>query len=327
MSIPIDLVGLLRDDLLKDKRKPDGLLHASSDLKGSLRHTQLRSVGAPTKPEDIVSMIRTRTGWFWHNHLGELLVNAGVPVIREVDLTPWMPEGWSGTADWLFWHPRYEAYVLGDLKTTKGEAIKWKESEGMSEDHWWQLSAYWYACVEAGFPMLDRFGVLYLPMNTSLKDPGIAPTVLEARPVPEDTIRARMDEVKKAVDYYVEGVEAYRWQLTNEDGSVQPGLFLADGLAPPLERVQKLVWDGKKGHWNVVLVPHWLTDFCPYENELCDCSEQGTTKIGEWRWYEGDGLEDNPDHLYYESRKGYEDAVHEELLIMPSEREIKRRIK
>ena len=67
--------------------------------------------------------------------------------MAEVNLTPWMPTGWSGTADWLFWHPEYEGFVLGDLKTSKGEAIKWKERDGMSEEHLWQLSAYWHALI------------------------------------------------------------------------------------------------------------------------------------------------------------------------------------
>ena len=289
----------------------------------------LNFVGAPKIERSMTEDIRTRTGWFWHDHLGKLLVEAGVPVMREVNLTPWMPELWSGTADWLFWSPRYQAFVLGDLKTTKGEAIKYRNREGMSADHWWQLSAYWYACVKMGLPMVKGFGILYLPMNTKLGE-DVEPTIMEADPVPEDELTARMDEVKAAVIAYEDSIP--HTGPVREFGKAYieargPELYLTDALAPPMDRVQKLFWKPADKVWEVKLVPHWLADFCPYPNELCDCSEQGTTKIGTWYWgteaSEGfvrpqDGTSGK---LFYHNRKGY-DILPE---VMPDEKEVKRR--
>lgn len=308
--IPIDLVEILRKDLNANKRAPDGLLHASSDLVGSLRHSQLRYVGAPELPRSIVDDIRTQTGWFWHRHIGTLLVDAGVPVLQEVDVTSWMPSGWSGTADWLFWSPEHEAFVLGDLKTAKGEAIKFKDMRGMSEEHLWQLSAYWWALYEAGFPMLDELSVLYLPMNNVMREDDPEPTWISSKPLAQDTVYAQMDRRKQKCDDYAASVCA-----TDPDGlMVVPNGYISDELAPIMERVQKLVW--AKDKWDVKLFPHWLSDFCPFDNDLCDCSEQGQTKVGHWIVEEGE--------LVYVPRSGYEEYEPEE---MPTKSEVRRRIK
>jgi len=251
--------------------------------------------------------------------------------MAEVNLTPWMPTGWSGTADWLFWHPEYEGFVLGDLKTSKGEAIKWKERDGMSEEHLWQLSAYWHALIEAGFPMLDHFAVMYLPLNNVYKEDDPEPTLIESKPLSSDRVYERMAERYEACMAYKD------WLYFDGQPPTYPldpteytrGDGIEDVLAPIMERVQKLVWDYKAKHWNVVLVPHWLSDFCPYDNELCDCSEQGTTKIGQWEWYEGDGLPDNRDQLVYTPRKKDKTMDYGTIPpeVTPTKAEIKRRMK
>lgn len=319
--IPIDLNAILEKGLAGDKRTPDNLLHASSDLAGSLRHSQLRFVGAPERPRPIVDDIRLRTGTMWHSYINELLTGAGVPYMAEVNLTPWMPTGWSGTADWLFWHPEYEGFVLGDLKTTKGEAIKWKERDGLSEEHLWQLSAYWHALIEAGFPMLDHFAIYYLPLNNVYKEDDPEPTIIEAKPIGAARVYERMNERYQACEAYADSL------LRSEGGD---GTYVTDELAPIMERVQKLVWDYKAKHWNVVLVPHWLSDFCPYPNELCDCSEQGTTKVGHWLYHDVPLEEDamSWDELEYVPRKDKRvdySAIKPE--VRPTKAETKRRMK
>lgn len=118
-----------------------------------------------------------------------------------------------------------------------------------------------------------------------------------------------------------------RWAATSEfldtciylDG---PGTLYAwdeDKLAPVQERVQKMYWDSKRGIWDVKLVPHWSTAYCPYPNELCDCSTQTTNKIG--HWYIDSDHEDYP--LRYQPRKGYEEV---EPLLQPSRKEYNKRL-
>ena len=319
--VPIDLVSVIAAGLKDEQRPFDGLLHASGDLVGSLRHSQLGFVGAPTIPRHLVEDIRLRTGTMWHEYIGGLLTSAGVPYMAEVDVTPWMPEGWSGTADLIFWHPEYEAWVLVDIKTTKGEGLQWIEKDGMKLEHLWQASCYWHALVEAGFPMLDKFGILYLPMNMVYGESMPNPSVQEGVPVSWDTLGPVMEERHLACREYADS-------LTHEDGEIVD--YITDALTPPQERVQKLFWGGKdkKNQWDVKLVPHWSAQFCPYPNELCDCSEGKPEKIGHWtvgeknasgKIIEGAG----PDTLTYTPRKGYD----QEPEVQPSKTEIKRRLK
>lgn len=287
------------------------------DLVGSLRHTQLRAAGAPTLESELTSDVRLKTGTMWHNLIGYYLVRAGVPVMREVDVTPWLPEGWGGTADWLFWSPDYQAFVLGDLKTIKGEGIKWIMSEGAKEEHLWQLSAYFYALVKMGLPIVKGFAVLYLPLNIVMRET-VEPQVMECDVLPEDVVMARMAErwelTKRYLDYVQDGINPAMTSYGEHN------TYLNERLAPPQERVQKVFWASKTRTFDVKLVPHWSTDFCPFPPELCDCSEQGTTKIGHYT-FDNEGDERN-EGLRYHPRKGYEEI---EPTVHPNKVQIRKR--
>jgi hypothetical protein len=301
--IPVDLRDLLHKRLLESRRPPDGLLHASGDLLGSLRHAQLRLAGAPTIESEIVSDIRLMTGTMWHAWVGESLVRAGVSVMQEVRLTPWFPEGWGGTADWVFWHPKYRGFVLGDLKTIKGEGMRWVLKDGAKEEHLWQLSAYWHALYDMGLPMVTGFGVLYWPMDdTTERDELIEPVVMECEPLPRELVHGAMADRWQATQTYLAELDRY---ISGRPAPETLDGYLRDSLAPEIERVQKVFWNGKQGVFDVKLVPHWSAQFCPYPTELCGCSEQGTTKIGE---YSLDGK--------YKPRKGYETEL---PMVAPSE--------
>jgi hypothetical protein len=89
------------------------------------------------------------TGTLWHSWANEALMGAGLPVMQEVKLTQWMPDGWSGTADWVFYNADLRGFVLGDLKTIKGDGIPWIERDGAKLEHRWQWFAYWCALREA----------------------------------------------------------------------------------------------------------------------------------------------------------------------------------
>jgi hypothetical protein len=305
--VPIDLVSVIEKGVRDDQRAPDGLLHASGDLVGSLRHSQLGFVGAPTLPRHLVEDIRLRTGTMWHEYIGSLLTAAGVPYMAEVALAPWMPEGWSGTADLIFWHPEYEAWVLVDIKTMKGEGLQWVEKDGMKEEHLWQASSYWHALVAAGFPMLDKFGILYLPMNMVYGESMPNPSIQEGTPISWDTLGPVMEERHRACREYADS-------LIVEDGAylIEDNAY----LAPEQERVQKVFWAGSKKpqQWDVKLVPHWSAQFCPYPDELCNCRNGKQEKIGHWSVETGS--------LVWTPRKGY----NIEPQVEPAPWEVKKRI-
>lgn len=308
--LPVDLVDTLRTGLSGVESERSSNLYCGSDLIGPLRHAQLRAAGAPTLEPSLVGDVVMQTGNFWHEWFGRRLVKMRVPFMQEVSLKPWLPTGWSGTADWIFWNPEFEAFVLGDLKTTQGKSMRWLK--GLKDTHHWQLSAYWYALERMGIPLAKGFAVLYLPLNDTPDAEVIEPTIIEADPIEQDLIEGVMRDRWEATEQYLVSVAANAAELRQHN--TPPEVYLTQELAPPIERTQKLTWDS--GKWNVTLVPHWSTKFCPYDTALCDCSTQGTTKIGFW-------YIDNDGGLSYTSRQGYEEI---KPTIEPDAKEIRKRI-
>lgn len=302
----MNLTDLLRQRLAESRRPPDSKLHPSGDLLGSLRHAQLRLAGAPTIESQIVSDIRLMTGTMWHRFIGEMLVNAGVHVLQEINVSEGLPEGWSGTADGLYWDATMRGFLLRDYKTIKGEGMRWVLKDGAKEEHIWQLSSYWHALYNMGYPLVNEFEVWYLPQNdTTERDELIAPVSMACTPLPRDLVWGVMEDRWAACQEYLAALTPPQWE-TYED-------LLNDKLAPEMSRVQKVFWDTKQSVFNVKLVPHWSAQFCPYPVELCGCSEQGTTKIGHY----------TPEREYV-PRKGYEDEL---PLVEPTEADYRKRNK
>lgn len=312
--LPIDVVGVVSGRLSEEIRPfADGKLHPSSDLIGSLRHTMLNAAGAPTIESKFTQNMTLWIGRQIHAMVGESLERRGIPVMREVRLEPWLPDGWSGTADLIFYDPSKDGWVLADVKGQKGESFRWLHSDGAKEEHIWQASAYWWALYEMGLPMVDGFTMIYLPKNdTTDKWDIVEPLTIECNVLPYLQVWDRMESRWELTQTYL---AALPWP--DDPGStILSDLWVTDELAPPQDRVQKMWWNKKQGVWDVKLVPHWSADYCPFPNELCDCSEQGTTKIGHWNPRE---WEDGVSELVYEPRKGYE-AI--EPLLKPSAKEV-----
>lgn len=316
---PIDMREALVAALRENNRPPDGLLHPSGHLRGSLRHAMLEVAGAPSIENDVISAIRLNTGTLWHEWTVRTLLNKGIPFMQEVRLTPWLPEGWAGTADWVFWSPEFRGFILGDMKTIKGEGMRWIASGGAKEEHIWQTSLYWHALYDSGLPMVQGIGVLYWPMNNT-QDRGevIQPEIVDFDPLPRDEIHAVAGERTALTRRYLESLS---WQPVMGQRPAPPpqalelpaNYFVTPELAPEQDRVQKVVWNKQQGVFDLKLVPHWSAEFCPYPDELCGCSKQGTTKVGHYT------LDGN-----YVPRKDYEDVW---AIEAPSEKDYRKRRK
>lgn len=316
---PINLKETLVAAIRENERPRDGLLHASGDLRGSLRHTQLYVAGAPTLESETVQAIRLMTGSLWHEWTVKALLSRGIAFMQEVRLNPWLPYGWGGTADWVFWAPEYRGFVLGDKKTIKGEGMRWVVREGAKEEHIWQTSLYWHALYDSGLPMVQGIGILYWPMNdTQDKHENVVPEVVEFDPLPRDKVFAVAEERTRSTIEYMESL-AWKPQLglaptVPDEVWAQPEMFfLTDKLAPEQDRVQKTFWNASQQGFDVKLVPHWSAQFCAFPDALCGCSAQGTTKIGHYT------LEGK-----YVPRKGYEDVW---PMVEPTEAEYRKKQK
>lgn len=286
--MPLDITGALRNALAGDAREPDHKLHASSHLTAPLRHVQLELSGAAEKPRSIADEITLMTGTQWHSYLNRLLFDLRLPVMMEVKLDAYMPEGWSGTADWIIWNPEYQAFLLSDLKTIRGAGLPWIISGGAKEAHMFQLSAYFWALKRMGLPLVDQFTILYLPKD-AVPGKDVQPTLVECKPIDEALILAHMANRKNEVDLYLAGMEA---------------------LAPVPPREAKRIWNAKAKTLDLVLKPHWSSMYCRFID--CGCSEQSQEKIGHFVL---DGSE-----ITYFPRKGYERP---EDLVTPYMKEFK----
>jgi len=282
---PVDLKQIFLNELKASRREPDGLLHCSSDLISPLRFVQLRAVGAPMVQRPVAQDIRMMHGTLWHEWFHASLKRAGIKFMFETNLDKYFPEGWGGTADWIFWHPAYDAWVLGDLKTIRGEGIFFIDKKGAKEEHLWQLSAYWHAIHKMGLPLVKGFGVFYWPMNDTRDTVDIEPSLQEGVPYPEDEVLAQMAAVKASVSSYKAAHGAGKGYLNSQ-------------LAPMPEREQKVYWNKSVNAFEVKLYPHWMEGYCDFDNELCPRS--GTTKIGQY------GLSG-----VYKPRRGYENVLPE----------------
>jgi hypothetical protein len=288
--LPFDIEEVVGTELKSDRRENDGLLHASS-LLAPERHAQLTIAGAPTREEDPVSLTRMLAGTLLHDWLQERLRKLGMMAMFEVDLTPFMPAGWSGRCDALFYNPKLKAWTLLDIKTTQGPGMRYIMN-GPKAEHLAQTSAYWYAAKASGLPMVKTVGILYWPITAGGKYDNVSPTMVTFAPMDEaDLIPAMKERTKRAKAYLKSLPKPNPRPLTIEE-------YLTPKLAPESERTQ-IAYSNKDGTYDVLLKPHWLTAYCPFEGTgLCDCSEQGQTKIGV---YDVDGT--------FYPRTGFEDVA------------------
>ena len=281
--LQFDLTKLIDQSMRRSDRPGPKRLYLSSHLISSLRHVQLEFAGAPMKSESFMSLLTMQTGTLWHEYIAETLRNKRLPVIQEVSVSPYLPIGWGGTVDLMVFNEDSFKWHIIDIKTTTGEAIESLQAGGPKDAHVWQVSAYHMALGRMGFPLDNEVSLYYLPKN-HVPRKEVEPFLKTFTPINDEVVWAHMRTRKHFVYEYLE-----LYTKTKE--------FSNDLLAPVQDRVQKLFRDRKEGTSELKLVPHFSARYCPFDNDLCDCSEQGQTKIGE---YDQLGV--------YIPRKGYEDV-------------------
>jgi len=261
------------------ERPYDGLLHASMDISDNLRHVMLRYVNAPTVQRHHLGLTKATTGTLWHQYLGDRLTELGILYSKEIPLRDYLPEGWSGTADFLLFGDPFGSVLL-DLKTTSERAMPFIPKE----EHVLQVSSYWAALRNVpGLELDHKFGIIYLPLDT-MQTRSNSSSNFEIKWI------APVENVWEVMEARYRLVEEYHHEFA------QTGDILNKYLAPVQPRVQKLF--KREAQYDLKFVPHWSSDYCPFPTDLCDCSTvRGETKIGHYR--------QEDDAWVYVPRKGY----------------------
>lgn len=287
--LSIDFSSVMATEFARTQRADDGKLHASS-AGSPLRHAQLEAAGAPKKPRSFGDEITLGIGTMIHEWLHDALRRQGVPYMAEVNLTPWMPPGWGGTADAVIWSPEYRAFVLVDFKSAKPESLRYRIQSGASEEHIRQTSIYFYSLKKMGLPIVKKIAVLYIPKgSTRNKDDVIEPLLVDFDPLPIRALATQMKNRKARVDEYFDAVLAEGLPTKSED-------WINDKLADPQPMEQRIYRDSASGANVLKLVPNWSAAYCPFVEELCDCGTQKSFTIGRFDDLGG-----------YKARKGYEE--------------------
>ncbi|HEY5984914.1 MAG TPA: hypothetical protein VIV12_00825, partial [Streptosporangiaceae bacterium] len=135
-------------------------------------------------------------GTLLHDWLRDSVRKRGTTFITELNLAPFMPKGWGGTADWLFWHEERQGWFLIDVKSIMGFAMKYVLGEGPKTEHVAQVSAYWHAAKKMGLRLLPEVGVFYLPKER------YEPAFMTFKPTPAAALHADMRFRTRAVAKY-----------------------------------------------------------------------------------------------------------------------------
>lgn len=75
----------------------------------------------------------------------------------------------TGSPDLILYMDQYGAYYITELKSISGE--QWKELVRPIPDHVIQVTFYWHLLHRAGWPLVNRCGVLYTNKEFSFKSP------------------------------------------------------------------------------------------------------------------------------------------------------------
>ena len=227
---------------------------------------------------DVVNDFRLALGTMAHSWLEQKFRSA--PVMNEVDVTPWMPEGWTGRLDALYWNSKRRAFALVDYKTCKPTAIPFILRDGEKDTYHWQASCYWHAARLAGFPLIEGYGILHMPIEQLKASDGfVQPLFVEGTPLPWEIIEPVMLSRWARTREYLDSIQGVAWSQGAFEGLLTAELEPVQGRVVGTYLNTKL----KRPVIDVSIKPHWSAQFCPYPNELCDCSEQGVNKIG---WFD-----------------------------------------
>jgi len=228
--MPIDWVAIYHDYLLELRkenqaaRKFDGF-HMS--MIGSCQRKSIYERSGIVLTPDIGRLRRFRQGTVIHDDyqtawLGSRLAQEA-EVLVELELTDYLPEGWAGTADAVFYSPADEE--ITDVKTVNAAAFRYAIEFPKHADCL-QLGGYWTAAEKRIGRPIAKGSIIYVPLGAFEE-----PIVARVDPDYKDQALRAMVALEEAWERYTLAEELpARATRTQEERlaaklGVQPGLL------------------------------------------------------------------------------------------------------
>lgn len=264
-----NIAGFFAERVMEDTKPYDGLLHPSTDLAGcEIATCHRHDPDIPTLEKSQASMTRLLIGTLVHKWIEEQMQSSdweGVEFRNEVDMTPGLPKGWTGTADVLIGQMgdgvlNEPEWWLADFKTIAGSGLHFLDISKPKYEQHMQASAYYHAAEAMGYKMAPELCILHIPVSAAQYKELQPPIEQWMRPLPRAQVFGEMKRRSRMLKRYLEA----------KDGDTK--IFPSDEWPHPMPKVQATQFNKKLQRTEHVEKPHWLVRFC--DSSQCACANQ-----------------------------------------------------
>lgn len=270
-----NLAGFFAERVMEDTKPYDGLLHPSTDLAGcEIAMCHRHDPDIETLEKSQASMTRLLIGTLVHKWLEEQMQGSdweGVEFRNEVDMTPGLPPGWTGTADVLIGQMgdgilNEPEWWLADFKTIAGSGLHFLDINKPKPEQHMQASAYYHAAEAMGYKLGPELCILHIPVSAAQYKELAPPIEQWMSPLPRNVVFGEMKRRSQLLKRYLAGEK---------------------DLPQPMAKVFDTRTNKRLGIIEQVEKPHWMTRFC--DSSECACAGQTTDVVAYSDHLEGAG--------------------------------------
>lgn len=264
-----NLAGFFAERVMEDTKPYDNMLHPSTDLAGCEIATMHRhDPDVATLEKSQATMTRLLIGTLVHKWFEDQCQSGdweGCEFRNEVDMTPGLPKGWTGTADVLIGQMgdgilSEPEWYLADLKTIAGSGLHFLDVSKPKFEQHMQASAYYHAAEAMGYKMAPELCILHIPVSAAQYKELQAPIEQWMKPLPRAQVFGEMKRRSRMLKNYL------NFKGMAED--YEPG----ESIPQPMPKVAATQFNKKLQRTEHVEKPHWLVRFC--DSGQCACKNQ-----------------------------------------------------
>jgi hypothetical protein len=248
-------------------KKPDGLLHPSTDLGCEIAMCHGQDPDIPDKPQSTASLQRLLTGTLWHAWLQGQWESGGWDGIEarcEVKMGEGLPPGWQGSCDLLLGQfgdgKLSEAeWTIFDFKTIAGSGLGFIDLNVPKPEQHNQISAYFHAAEAMGYRMNPEVCVVHIPISAAQYKEMEPPIEQWMKPLPRNVIYGEMKRRSQVLKAY----------LNAKEEGIDMGYM---NMPQEMPKVNKTRFNKKLNLTEQTEEPSWLVKYC--RSSQCACAGQ-----------------------------------------------------